>query len=89
MSRPKQVVPLFLGGAGMWVVHLMLVGTSRDANPLLEQSSSILAVALANLAFWLGVLLNAAALLLLVLAWDRAGRETAACEQPAGVDHYS
>lgn len=72
----------------MWVLHLTLIGTSRDADLMLEQSSSILAVALANLVFWLGVLLIAAALLLLVLAWDRAGRETVS-QQPGGVDHYS
>lgn len=88
MGRPRQVVPLLVGGAGMWLVHLTLVLTSQDRDVVTGHSSSVLAIALANLAFWLGVLLIGAGLLLLVLALDRGGRGTVT-EEPSGVDHYA
>lgn len=87
MGRPRQVVPLFVGGAGMWVLHLTLLVTSQDTSLVMEQSSS-LAMALANLAFWLGLLLIAAGLLLLVLSWNRRGHESVS-QEPSGMDHYA
>jgi hypothetical protein len=88
VSRPKQVVPLFLGAGASWLLHVVLLVTAPAGDGLSGGSSLLLATALANLAFWLGLLLSGAALLLLVLSWDRRSTEDDSTKTP-DIDYYS
>jgi hypothetical protein len=79
-------VPLFASGAGLWLLHLLLVVTGDVEGA--EPSSVVVVAALANFAWWLGILLIGAGLTLQVLSWDRRWRETGHADEPAR-DHYA
>lgn len=87
MRRPTQVGPLFAGAAGLWFLHLIFVVSGPERDEAVDRASPLLAAALANIAFWLGLLLAGAALLLLVLVWHHRWAESGE-SQVSGLDHY-